>query len=247
MTGVETYFSRVISGLLTSCLKVEQAYQLSLSSLYCIAKMLDNVSFESLQESAELVQTVKTFLHDESEDHRAAALYLFSFFISQLDLEVMITAILLSSSEHEKTREASQQLLTNLAEVGSHSVFFCQTFILHFQAKSSPGLLDYLKSDSESELVLIIDNILTDQVLFKDDYQGVLEKALEFTIRGKKKSRENSIILITKILESFSSEVPESLSLKILEKLVELLDDSEANIKRICADSIGIVMLSIER
>ena len=246
MTGVETYFSRVISGLLTSCLKVEQAYQLSLSSLYCIAKMLDNVSFESLQESAELVQTVKTFLHDESEDHRAAALYLFSFFISQLDLEVMITAILLSSSEHEKTREASQQLLTNLAEVGSHSVF-SQTFIVHFQAKSSPGLLDYLKSDSESELVLIIDNILTDQVLFKDDYQGVLEKALEFTIRGKKKSRENSIILITKILESFSSEVPESLSLKILEKLVELLDDSEANIKRICADSIGIVMLSIER
>ena len=246
MTGVETYFSRVISGLLTSCLKVEQAYQLSLSSLYCIAKMLDNVSFESLQESAELVQTVKTFLHDESEDHRAAALYLFSFFISQLDLEVMITAILLSSSEHEKTREASQQLLTNLAEVESHSVF-SQTFIVHFQAKSSPGLLDYLKSDSESELVLIIDNILTDQVLFKDDYQGVLEKALEFTIRGKKKSRENSIILITKILESFSSEVPESLSLKILEKLVELLDDSEANIKRICADSIGIVMLSIER
>ena len=121
MSGVEKYFSRVISGLLTSCLKVEQAYQLSLSSLYCIAKMLDNVSFESLEESAELVQTVKTFLHDESEDHRAAALYLFSFFTSQIDLEVMITAILLSSSEHEKTREASQQLLTNLAEVAPHT------------------------------------------------------------------------------------------------------------------------------
>ena len=120
MSGVEKYFSRVISGLLTSCLKVEQAYQLSLSSLYCIAKMLDNVSFETLEESAELVTTVKTFLHDESEDHRAAALYLFSFFTSQIDLEVLITAVLLASSEHEKTREASQQLLTNLAEVRPH-------------------------------------------------------------------------------------------------------------------------------
>ena len=96
-------------------------------------------------------------------------------------------------------------------------------------------------------MLLIIENILTDQVLFKGDYQGVLDQALEFTIRGKKKSRENSIILITKILESFSSEVPESLSLKILEKLVELLDDGEANIKKICADSIGIVLLSIGR
>ena len=118
MSGVEKYFSRVISGLLTSCLKVEQAYQLSLSSLYCIAKMLENLSFDSLEESGELVQAVKTYLHDESEDHRAAALYLFSFFTSQIDLEVMITAILLSSEDHDKTREASQQLLTNLAEVG---------------------------------------------------------------------------------------------------------------------------------
>ena len=117
MAGVEKYFSLVISGLLTSCLKVEQAYQLSLSSLYCIAKMLENLSFDSLQESGELVQAVKTYLHDESEDHRAAALYLFSFFTSQIDLEVVITAILLSSADHEKTREASQQLLTNLAQV----------------------------------------------------------------------------------------------------------------------------------
>ena len=117
MSGVEKYFSRVISGLLTSCLKVEQAYQLSLSSLYCIAKMLENLSLESFQESAELVQTVKTYLPDESEDHRAAALYLFSFFTSQIDLEVIITAILLSSEDHDKTREASLQLLTNLAEV----------------------------------------------------------------------------------------------------------------------------------
>ena len=117
----------------------------------------------------------------------------------------------------------------------------------NFQDKSSVKLLDYLKSDNDVEMLSIIDNILADQVLFKDDYQSVLDQALEFTIRGKKKSRENSIILITKILESFSSEVPESFSLKILEKLVELLDDGDANIKKICADSIGIVMLSIGR
>ena len=81
--------------------------------------MLDTVSLDCLPESSELelLQTVKTFLHDESEDHRAAALYLFSFFTAQIDLEVIIMAILLSTADHDKTREASQQLLKNLAEV----------------------------------------------------------------------------------------------------------------------------------
>ena len=136
MAGVEKYFSLVISGLLTSCLKVEQAYQLSLSSLYCIAKMLENLSFDSLQESGELVQAVKTYLHDESEDHRAAALYLFSFFTSQIDLEVVITAILLSSADHEKTREASQQLLKNLAQVRPRNLTESSVFTLIFRIKA---------------------------------------------------------------------------------------------------------------
>ena len=90
---------------------------LSLSSLYCISKMLDNTSLDSLQDVPELEQSVKTFLHDESEDHKAAALYLFSFFTMEIDVEVLIMAILLSSSLHDKTKEASNQLLTNLAEV----------------------------------------------------------------------------------------------------------------------------------
>ena len=116
---------------------MEHAYQLSLSSLYCISKMLENVSLDSLearlykredpplnisillQDVTELVENVKTYLHDESEDHKAAALYLFSFFTTEVDVEILITAILLSSSDHEKTREASHQLLTNLAEVRS--------------------------------------------------------------------------------------------------------------------------------
>ena len=72
---------------------------------------------DSLQDVPELVQSVKTFLHDESEDHKAAALYLFSFFTMEIDVEVLIMAILLSSSIHDKTKEASNQLLTNLAEV----------------------------------------------------------------------------------------------------------------------------------
>ena len=70
-----------------------------------------------VQDVSELVESVKTYLNDESEDHRAAALYLFSFLTSEIDSEVLITAVLLSSSEHDKTREASHQLLTNLAEV----------------------------------------------------------------------------------------------------------------------------------
>ena len=94
-------------------------------------------------------------------------------------------------------------------------------------------------------MLLIIENILADQVLFKADYECVLRQALEFTSRGHKNTRENSIVLMTKILESFSQEVDESVSLKILEKLVELLDDGDAEVKRTCANSIGIVMLSI--
>ena len=50
---------------------------------------------------------------------------------------------------------------------------------------------------------------------------------------------------MTKILESFSKEVDETVSLNILERLVELLDDGEAEVKRTCANSIGIVMLAI--
>ena len=94
-------------------------------------------------------------------------------------------------------------------------------------------------------MVSIVENILEDQVLFKEDYDSVLRQALEFSCRGHKKARENSIILMTKILESVSQEVDESVSLKILEKLVELLDDGDAEVKRTCANSIGTVMLSI--
>lgn len=94
-------------------------------------------------------------------------------------------------------------------------------------------------------MLLIIENILEDQVLFKGDYEGVLRQALEFSSKGSKKTRENSVILMTKILESFSKEVDETVSLNILERLVELLDDGEAEVKRTCANSIGIVMLAI--
>ena len=94
-------------------------------------------------------------------------------------------------------------------------------------------------------MLSIIENILADEVLFREDYGCILNKTLEFSSKGNKKIRENSIILITKILESFSQEVEENVSLKILEKLVELLDDGDTEVRRASAYSIGIVMMAI--
>ena len=112
--------NNIIKNIVQSCNGSDDP-ELILSVLSCINIMLDAVDVDDAVAN-DIHILVKGHLYSKSEDHQALALNVTSILnkgkrFPELELELMVLSLLLSTSDHNNTRETVIGYLTNTAQV----------------------------------------------------------------------------------------------------------------------------------
>ena len=109
-------------------------------------------------------------------------------------------------------------------------------------------MMTYLRSveDSKVSIDLLIQTILSDEVLLTDKSSLVIQKCFEYNQKaGTTTTQKNGIVIISKLIGFNNDTIEEEVICNVIESFIDMMEEeSDLEVRRAIAEYLGLVMLT---
>ena len=109
-------------------------------------------------------------------------------------------------------------------------------------------MITYLRSveDGQLSIDLLIQTILSDEVLLAENSSQVIRKCFEYNEKvGTSTTHKNGVVIISKLIGYNNDNIDEEVICNVIESFIDMMEEeSDIEVRRAIAEYLGLVMLT---